>query len=157
MQTTLLTKDSLNQRTTKTRYFVHYSNLYMSISDNSCLPVLSLLHRLNTAGIDCKSYGCGSTPGCSTPIDKMSALTEFHPGNYIFYGKSVRYLDICVYLTVDELLLFNSQSFECKTLIEIADSSSTNKHTIKGVPTCEMFNIGNLCKTHRFHILYSSR
>ena len=47
-------------------------------------------NRLNAAGIDCKSYGCGSTPGCSTPIDKMSELTEFHPGNYIFYGKSIK-------------------------------------------------------------------
>ena len=46
-----------------------------------------IIFRLDEAGVTCKTYGCGSTPSCSTPIGKMSELTEFHPGNYIFYGK----------------------------------------------------------------------
>ena len=52
-------------------------------------------HRLKAAGIECKTYGCGSTPSCSMPIDKMSCLTEFHPGNYVFYGECYCFQRLC--------------------------------------------------------------
>ncbi|XP_046377711.2 D-threo-3-hydroxyaspartate dehydratase-like [Haliotis rufescens] len=41
--------------------------------------------KLKSAGIACETVGTGSTPSCSKPADNMAALTEFHPGNYIFY------------------------------------------------------------------------
>ncbi|WAR22480.1 DTHAD-like protein [Mya arenaria] len=41
--------------------------------------------RLEADGIPVPRFGCGSTPSCSRPINNMGVLTEFHPGNYIFY------------------------------------------------------------------------
>ena len=44
------------------------------------------LNRLRSAGIDCPTVALGSTPSCSQPPESMKGITEFHPGNYIFYG-----------------------------------------------------------------------
>uniref|UniRef100_H2ZEA5 D-serine dehydratase n=1 Tax=Ciona savignyi TaxID=51511 RepID=H2ZEA5_CIOSA len=46
--------------------------------------LLSVVERLKTKGINCPSYGIGSTPSCSRPVPEMSKLTEWHPGNYVF-------------------------------------------------------------------------
>lgn len=43
--------------------------------------------RLQEAGIECPVVGIGSTPSCSKPPDNLlKGITEFHPGNYVFYG-----------------------------------------------------------------------
>ena len=43
--------------------------------------------RLQEAGIECPVVGIGSTPSCSKPPDDLlKGITEFHPGNYVFYG-----------------------------------------------------------------------
>lgn len=30
----------------------------------------------------------GATPSCSKPPDDIQEINEFHPGNYVFYGRS---------------------------------------------------------------------
>ena len=45
--------------------------------------------RLQDNGVVCRTAGLGSTPTCSVPDDSLASLTEFHPGNYIFYGRYV--------------------------------------------------------------------
>ncbi|XP_052772527.1 D-threo-3-hydroxyaspartate dehydratase-like isoform X2 [Mya arenaria] len=47
--------------------------------------LVELKKRLEADGIPVPRFGCGSTPSCSRPINNMGVLTEFHPGNYIFY------------------------------------------------------------------------
>ncbi|KAL3854648.1 hypothetical protein ACJMK2_013909 [Sinanodonta woodiana] len=55
------------------------------VQDTTTKRLLDLKDRIRREGIECKTVGCGSTPSCSKPRKDMSALTEFHPGNYIFY------------------------------------------------------------------------
>ena len=43
--------------------------------------------RLKETGINCPVVAVGSTPSCSKPPDDICGITEFHPGNYVFYGK----------------------------------------------------------------------
>ena len=45
--------------------------------------------RIRAKGIECKTVGVGATPTCSEPPDKkfIEGITEFHPGNYVFYGR----------------------------------------------------------------------
>ena len=47
-----------------------------------------LVHRLKEAGIECPEIATGSTPACSVPAADLSGVTEFHPGNYVFYGNA---------------------------------------------------------------------
>lgn len=55
----------------------------------------ALKNRLSEAGVECKSFGTGSTPSCSKPIKCMSGLTEMHPGNYIFNDYQQVTVDSC--------------------------------------------------------------
>ncbi|XP_076804880.1 D-serine dehydratase-like [Clavelina lepadiformis] len=55
------------------------------VAKRTTLNVLELVERLKEESITCPVYGIGSTPTCSNPIPVMSKLTEWHPGNYIFY------------------------------------------------------------------------
>lgn len=34
----------------------------------------------------------GATPSCSKPPDDIQEINEFHPGNYVFYGRSDEHL-----------------------------------------------------------------
>ncbi|KAL3854651.1 hypothetical protein ACJMK2_013911 [Sinanodonta woodiana] len=65
--------------------YARNEGLRREIQENTTERLLFLKDRLQKEGIHCKSCGCGSTPSCTNPIDSMSGLTEFHPGNYIFY------------------------------------------------------------------------
>ncbi|KAK3083551.1 hypothetical protein FSP39_025258 [Pinctada imbricata] len=47
--------------------------------------IVETQRRLKEHGIECRTFGVGSTPTCSVPDGSLSSLTEFHPGNYIFY------------------------------------------------------------------------
>ncbi|XP_059161742.1 D-serine dehydratase-like isoform X2 [Physella acuta] len=54
-------------------------------SQKTNINTLTALEKvLAEKGITCTS-GVGSTPNCSLPVQENSQLTEFHPGNYIFY------------------------------------------------------------------------
>ena len=54
----------------------------------NCLLFFSnMAARLQKEGIDCVIVGLGSTPSCVKPSQNFSAMTELHPGNYIFLGK----------------------------------------------------------------------
>ena len=46
----------------------------------------AFLCRLREAGVESPVVAVGSTPSCSKPPDDIEGVTEFHPGNYIFYG-----------------------------------------------------------------------
>ncbi|CAG2189656.1 unnamed protein product [Mytilus edulis] len=41
--------------------------------------------RFTDNNIECRTLAIGNTPSCSRPHEGMNVLTEFHPGNYIFY------------------------------------------------------------------------
>ncbi|XP_048590495.1 D-threo-3-hydroxyaspartate dehydratase isoform X2 [Nematostella vectensis] len=64
--------------------------------------MINVRNRLSAEGIQCKITGIGSTPNCSVPISDYQGLTEFHPGNYVFYDYqqmcigSCKLSDICV-------------------------------------------------------------
>ncbi|XP_052090980.1 D-threo-3-hydroxyaspartate dehydratase-like [Mytilus californianus] len=45
----------------------------------------NLYKRLTDNKIECRTLAIGNTPSCSRPHESMNVLTEFHPGNYIFY------------------------------------------------------------------------
>ncbi|XP_076091372.1 D-serine dehydratase-like [Mytilus galloprovincialis] len=48
--------------------------------------LLQTLHkRFTDNNIECRTLAIGNTPSCSRPHEGMNVLTEFHPGNYIFY------------------------------------------------------------------------
>lgn len=56
-----------------------------SVNKESTRFFTDVCKRLADNGIKCKSLSIGCTPSCSHPDESMNALTEFHPGNYIFY------------------------------------------------------------------------
>ncbi|VDI27517.1 palmitoyltransferase ZDHHC13/17 [Mytilus galloprovincialis] len=48
--------------------------------------LLTSLHkRFTDNNMECRTLAIGNTPSCSRPHESMNVLTEFHPGNYIFY------------------------------------------------------------------------
>ncbi len=53
------------------------------------LLTVGYVFRIRAKGIECKNVGVGATPSCSQPPDPkfVEGITEFHPGNYVFYGK----------------------------------------------------------------------
>lgn len=46
-----------------------------------------LANRIRSIDIECKNVGIGATPTCSQPAEAkfIKGITEFHPGNYVFY------------------------------------------------------------------------
>ncbi|RUS80901.1 hypothetical protein EGW08_011337 [Elysia chlorotica] len=61
---------------------------------NTVQLLCSLQNRLKDFGVTCP-FGTGSTPTCSLPIDLNKSLSEFHPGNYIFYDYQQYLLNAC--------------------------------------------------------------
>ena len=49
---------------------------------------LTIFFRIRASGIDCAIVSIGSTPTCSVAKNDLGAVTEIHPGNYIFYGRA---------------------------------------------------------------------
>ena len=47
--------------------------------------ILSLVTRLESEGLECETWGIGSTPSCSSDSAMFSSMTEIHPGNYVMY------------------------------------------------------------------------
>lgn len=52
---------------------------------NMVRNIQETVSKLKAAGIEVPVVGTGSTPNCSVADDVLSAFSEFHPGNYIFY------------------------------------------------------------------------
>ncbi|KXJ17400.1 uncharacterized protein LOC110234072 [Exaiptasia diaphana] len=74
--------------------YIHTGNSYQAqnesqikeYSGSSWKQLNELASRLKEAGIECPTVGVGSTPTCSKPAeDVLQSITEFHPGNYVFY------------------------------------------------------------------------
>ena len=51
--------------------------------------------RLKKEGLECPTWGVGSTPSCSHRTEKFSCVTELHPGNYVFYDNQQLLLGSC--------------------------------------------------------------
>eukprot|EP00117_Sycon_ciliatum_P020539 scpid85058/ scgid4523/ D-serine dehydratase; D-serine deaminase len=51
--------------------------------------------QLSERGIACPVVGIGSTPSCSQPPETVPGITEFHPGNYIFYDLQQHWTGAC--------------------------------------------------------------
>ena len=54
----------------------------------------------------------GATPSCSKPPDDIQEINEFHPGNYVFYGRSDKHL---VYIK----FLITVQPVKCSVLMSV--------------------------------------
>ncbi|XP_044183353.1 D-threo-3-hydroxyaspartate dehydratase-like isoform X3 [Acropora millepora] len=52
-------------------------------------------NKLKEAGINCPVVTIGSTPSCSKPPEDISGVTEFHPGNYVFYDYQQSLIGSC--------------------------------------------------------------
>ena len=63
--------------------------------DASLEAMVRLVERLKEEGLECSSFGIGSTPSCSHPTDKFQSVTELHPGNYVFYDHQQLLLGSC--------------------------------------------------------------
>ncbi|XP_066919255.1 D-serine dehydratase-like [Clytia hemisphaerica] len=89
---------------------VHFCGLYAHCGDSYHQPGVEAIHKVATkttqclvafknkleaAGIECKTYGIGSTPTCSQPCEAMRQLTEWHPGNYILYDQMQKNIGSC--------------------------------------------------------------
>ena len=59
------------------------------------LASLVVVERLKQEGLECPTWGVGSTPSCSHRTDKFSCVTELHPGNYVLYDNQQLLLGSC--------------------------------------------------------------
>ncbi|XP_023329119.1 D-serine dehydratase [Eurytemora carolleeae] len=83
--------------------YVHCGNSYHSntpeqvkdIRNNALNSVKRIADWLEDEGIKCIDVGIGSTPSCSHPTPALSALSEIHPGNYVFYDAMQMELGSC--------------------------------------------------------------
>jgi len=59
----------------------------LCLSRQTNFALLRYADKLRAAGIQINTVAVGSTPTCSStpPPNSWSAITEIHPGNYIFY------------------------------------------------------------------------
>ena len=55
------------------------------VRDTSMECTISLVKRLGDEGLECPTWGIGSTPSCSHNTDKFRLMKEMHPGNYAMY------------------------------------------------------------------------
>ncbi|XP_039266768.1 D-serine dehydratase-like isoform X2 [Styela clava] len=76
-------------------YHLNADKTVKNVADEVVTNLLATVERLKTLGIQCKHYGLGSTPTCSQPTEMMRKVTEWHPGNYVFYDVQQEMLDSC--------------------------------------------------------------
>jgi len=76
-------------------YTAHSVEEVEKVRDSSMEAVVRLVERLKVEGLDCPTWGIGSTPSCSHRTDKFQAVTELHPGNYVFYDNQQLLLGSC--------------------------------------------------------------
>ena len=83
--------------------YTHCGNSYAASSvrevervrDNTLEAMVRLVDRLKKEGLECPTWGVGSTPSCSHRTEKFSCVTELHPGNYVFYDNQQLLLGSC--------------------------------------------------------------
>ena len=63
--------------------------------DASLDYIVRLVERLRKEGLECPTWGIGSTPSCSHHTDKFGQVTELHPGNYVLYDNQQLLLGSC--------------------------------------------------------------
>ena len=63
--------------------------------DNTLEAMVRLVERLKKEGLECPTWGVGSTPSCSHRTEKFSCVTELHPGNYVLYDNQQLLLGSC--------------------------------------------------------------
>ena len=56
---------------------------------------ISLVRRLEAEGLECPTWGIGSTPSCSHITDKFRMMKEIHPGNYVMNDQQQVQLGSC--------------------------------------------------------------
>jgi len=57
--------------------------------------IINLVNKLKQEGLECPTWGIGSTPSCSSDSDKFKLMKEMHPGNYVFYDNQQVQLGSC--------------------------------------------------------------
>jgi len=65
------------------------------VADKTSQLTLKFVEKLQSIDVDVECYGIGSTPSCSHPTEDMMKLTEWHPGNYVFYDKMQERIGSC--------------------------------------------------------------
>lgn len=73
--------------------YIHEGNAYgcngegniKETTSESLRRLVLFYNKLKEAGIVFPVVAIGSTPSCSKPPEDISGITEFHPGNYVFY------------------------------------------------------------------------
>ena len=83
--------------------YVHCGNSYSAdsvtqverVRDTAMDCTISLVKRLEDEGLECPTWGIGSTPSCSHSTDKFRMMKEMHPGNYAMYDNQQVMLGSC--------------------------------------------------------------
>ena len=83
--------------------YTHCGNSYAAdsvgeverVRDNTLEAMVRLVERLKKEGLECPSWGVGSTPSCSHRTERFSCVTELHPGNYVLYDNQQLLLGSC--------------------------------------------------------------
>jgi len=83
--------------------YVHCGNSYTAqtvaqvqgVRNSAMDCVLSLVASLQKEGLQCPTWGIGSTPSCSHNTDKFKKMKEIHPGNYVLYDNQQVQLGSC--------------------------------------------------------------
>ena len=83
--------------------YVHCGNSYSAdsvagvreVRDTAMDCTISLVRRLEAEGLECPTWGIGSTPSCSHNTDKFRLMREMHPGNYAMYDNQQVMLGSC--------------------------------------------------------------
>ena len=83
--------------------YTHCGNSYAAdsvreverVRDDTLEAMVRLVERLKKEGLDCPTWGVGSTPSCSHKTERFSSVTELHPGNYVLYDNQQLLLGSC--------------------------------------------------------------
>ncbi|XP_062518878.1 D-serine dehydratase-like isoform X2 [Corticium candelabrum] len=68
---------------------------HVTVASHARDESVKLAKQLEAEGISCRCVGIGSTPGCSHNPSDMTGITEYHPGNYVFYDMQQAGLGSC--------------------------------------------------------------
>ena len=82
-----------------------------TVRDTSMDCTISLVKRLGDEGLECPTWGIGSTPSCSHNTDKFRLMKEMHPGNYAMYdnqqvNNKLFLILVCVLCLVNMLMKY---------------------------------------------------
>ena len=80
--------------------------------------------RLKEAGVEFSVVAIGATPSCSKPPDDIQEINEFHPGNYVFYGRSDEHLLYLTFLnTICWMQFIHNYHLQstCACLLQLSD------------------------------------